>query len=788
MIKNHFRIPVVLGVAALSVASCSDYEAGITSDTFKLKKYAEKFEEAFGTPDPNQDWSMAANVQASVTVGSNPSAVIYSEKPGYAGSIVLGLVNGKSATINAIKGAEQIYAVVTENGKTIASGYYDVVNGAVVISDQPVAKRAAQTRADGDPTLGVKLFTHVAWDAEAAWDGKTRQFANNNHDAKAYIAKEGGEYYVYYAPNLTSEPKKIIHNWVSPGDHYTPVPGTIDYTGIVGLYAGSNLKFEDGTDCEGIYWPNLVKWETDADGNLELVFLSSIANYVTKQHYDAPYYRISDTKTTDTEWVSGDCKTLFWEGDACFLESQDYRHTRKQAVYAEYGTNVAGLSKGVEFTTVRNGQNINIPMMYGATVKKNVFGYYYYTDGQDPRAVNRYVLFDDARPSTNIKLNGTAVSGMQLASPTANNDDVITCVTRRLVYFGEDGKGTDGNGTGTFDFPAGVHIGFFIMKEYADGDNWSGLDGATAHESWSYSTASLNQKYFNNAAGPNQTLKDFWGYRYASPEYTDLDSSTNPFGTPGVNGRVKAITWKYNDRILVGFGDDSGDEDLNDFVFWYDSEVDPDEEPEINITTSDKETSWIFACEDLGGTFDYDFNDIVWEVAQKYEETKENGVVTSTTYGNIEIRLLAAGGQLPVELVYNNESLGEVHQQLAGQAESAIYSPVNVAAPKASVSAKVVKTIQTTSQMNINEMKSLFKVKVSGKDGEAYYVTAPDASEHNSGNAKPQMILLPATWEWPIENKCIKDAYPDFTNWANDATANDWLSNKTSNAWYVKKK
>lgn len=781
MRKSNYLFPVL--ALGLTAVSCQDYDAGFTEADFKVKEYAENFEKTFGKVDPNQDWSMAATVTANVTLGSNPSVVIYSEKPGYAGSIVLGLVNGKSATFNTIKGAEQVYAIARENGRTLVSGYYDVVNGVVTINNNPVSKRAAKTRAAEDPILGVQLFTHVAWDATATWDGKTRQFANNNHDAKAYIAKEDGEYYVYYAPDLTSEPKKVMHNWTSPGDYYTPVPGTIDYTGVVGLYAGSNLKFEDGTDCEGIYWSGLVTWNKDAENNpTELVFLSTIENYVTKQHYDAPYYRISDTQTTPSTWVIGDCKTLFWEGDACFLESEDYRSARKQAVYAQYGANVASLSKGVEFTTVRDGQNINIPMMYGVTVKSNVFGYYYYKDGQDRRAVNRYVLFDDASPSANLKIGDHVVGGQELASQgTWADDDVVTCVTRRLVYFGEDGKGIDGNGTGTFDFPKDVHIGFFIMKKYANGDDWSGLTGPTALESWSYSTASLNQKYFNNATGPNSTLQQFWGYTYGN------DVVEHVYGTVAVDGRVKAITWKYNDRILVGFGDDSGDEDLNDFVFWYDGEVDPEEEPEIQITTEDKETSWIFACEDLGGTFDYDFNDVVWEVAQTYEDTYTDGVKTGTTYGNIEIRLLAAGGTLPVNLVYNEEDLGEVHQQLAGQSESTLYTPVNITAGKASVSAKVVKTITTTEQMNINNIKSNFKLKVSGEDGEAYYVTAPDANEHASGNAKPQMILLPATWEWPIENKCIKDAYPEFSNWAT-TSATDWLNVKTSNAWYVKKK
>lgn len=769
--KKIFIRGLIASLSLVSLAACQDYDGGFNSSEIKKAEYAKDFEKTFGKVDPNQDWSMASNLQANVTVGNNPSVVIYSEKPGYAGSVVLGLVNGKSAAFNGIKGAEQIYAVVTENGHTLVSGYYDVINGAVTINNQPVAKRSAMTRADGDPTLGVKLFTHVAWDAEPTWDGKSYWVNEWKHEqGYCFISLENGLYYLYHVSATDSTPRKLAFTNSTEDGYETNWSAAMKYE-------------DDGSEAFTTYMGNYIQY---VDGVLQ--FGQYAAKVNIKKSYDAPYYRISDTKTDDATWVIGDCKTLFWEDDACFLEKEDFRSARKQAVYAKYGATVADLQKGVEFTTVKNGQNINIPMMYGATDKHNVFGYYYYHEGQDPRAVNRYVLFDDASPSANIKVNGTPVGGMTLQSQGSyTDDDEVTCVTRRLVYFGEDGKGIDGNGAGTFDFPIGIHIGFFICKDA--GSLWSSLNGCSSYESWAYSMPSLNQKYFYDESGLSY-LQEAWGYMYGEDT-----SIPHIYGIPTVahqivdncDGRVKAITWQYGDKILVGFGDNSGDEDLNDFVFWYDGEVKEDEKPKINITTEDKETSWIFACEDLGGTFDYDFNDVVWEVAQKYEDTYTDGVKTGTTYGNIEIRLLAAGGTLPVNLIYNEENLGEVHQKLANQQPTDIYTPVNIAAPKASVSPKVVKTIETDVQMDINTIKECFKIMVSGADGVKYYVETPDANEHESGNATPQMILLPATWEWPIENKCIKDAYPGFTNWVN-TSASDWVNKKTSNAWYVKKK
>ncbi|MDO4957536.1 MAG: DUF4842 domain-containing protein [Bacteroidales bacterium] len=767
--KKVFSKIFMLSVGALAFTACADeYNPGaVTKEDLLKENYAKHWEDVFGTPDPNQDWSMATPVVANVSIGNKPSVVIYSGKPGYAGTTVLGIVNGSSAKFNAIKGLEQVYAIVTENGKTLISGFYDVANGTVTINEKPVAKRVAMTRAADDPELGARLFTHVAWDAAASWDGKTyywNPWKNDSDPGFIQVKQEGEEWFLYFTLDLNTSFRKLKHN------------STFDYS-VCG-YDSGDLYYADGDEEKALscgYMGNYLEKDSETGG-----IKPKGPRVEIKQHYDAPYYRISgDTKTTPSEWVIGDCKTLFWEGDACFVESEDFRSTRKKAVYESYGSSIEKLQQGVEFTTVRDNQNINIPMMYGVTVKSNVFGYYYYKDGQDRRSVNRYVLFDDASPSANLKIGDHVVGGQELASQGSYADtDVVTCVTRRLVYFGEDGNGIDGNGAGTYDFPKDVHIGFFIMKKYANGDDWSGLTGSTALESWAYSTASLNKLYFNDGAGPNSTLQQFWGYRYG------LDTSVpHDYGTPaeqgnvvaGCDGRVKAITWKYNGRILVGFGDDSGDEDLNDFVFWYDGEVPPEEEPDINITTDELESSWILACEDLGGTFDYDFNDVVLEVAQKYEDVYTDGVKTGTNYGNVEIRLLAAGGTLPANVVYGSDESDEIHELIGQPKDQSVYT-ADVTPHKV-----VLFTIPMTTQVDLSTLCSSIKIKVNRADG-TVYVTNPSANApyDKGGDATPQIIILPGEWEWPTEGTPINEAYPEFINWTNDATWTQWSANKAS--------
>lgn len=59
---------------------------------------------------------------------------------------------------------------------------------------------------------------------------------------------------------------------------------------------------------------------------------------------------------------------------------------------------------------------------------------------------------------------------------------------------------------------------------------------------------------------------------------------------------------------------------------------------------------------------------------------------------------------------------------------------------------------------------------------DTYLIGAPS---HDVNVSVPQMLLVSGDWEWPREYMAIDDAYPDFTKWVSDPSAN-WLSNKVS--------
>lgn len=108
----------------------------------------------------------------------------------------------------------------------------------------------------------------------------------------------------------------------------------------------------------------------------------------------------------------------------------------------------------------------------------------------------------------------------------------------------------------------------------------------------------------------------------------------------------------------------SCDADLNDVVFRFYGSTPTviDEDP----------SAWVICAEDLGNTFDIDYNDVVVEV--KHVSGKENVTVSP----------IAAGGTLASYIFFNDKTngetcLGEIHELLGqSNAKSGEYNPINV--------------------------------------------------------------------------------------------------------------
>lgn len=430
-------------------------------------------------------------------------------------------------------------------------------------------------------------------------------------------------------------------------------------------------------------------------------------------------------KTTANPWNKSWGYTMFGPG-SFFEEQKKYYESPKLGLYDS--ATLAQLEKGFSITT--SGGEIKIPFIYGATNNTNKFGYVYYKDGQDPLTQPHYILMNDARPSENIyhgSWRGTAVQGMELSRWTdedKTNEALIYGTEYKLYFFGDDH-----NETATYTFPTGYHIVFFIYQN--DGD-WK-----------------------NN-------------FNYSIPELNKRIGHNNYNGTTA-EGAVKCAAWTFKGHTFVGFEDGGNDEDLNDIVFWAEGAYAPDDTPIVvpDPTPTPKPVGnpWILACEDLGSTDDFDFNDIVFSVSHVSGET------TAT------VTPLAAGGTLPAYICFGSLELGEIHTLLGGSSTTEF---INTTGSKGTAGEPVTINVDKDFSMTGNNMGG-FSVKVITKDNSeaTVRITAP-----GQGTA-PQMICVPGEWAWPTERTNISDAYPAFGEWgANYATNKDWY--KKPNGGVVK--
>lgn len=686
------RFVPLLAAGALA-SGCNDFDYGVTADAFKQKEYAENFEKVFGTPDPNQDWSMAATITANVNMSGNVSVAIYSENPNNANAKVLASFTSKTATFNGIKGYTQVYAMVFEGSKVVAKGYYDIKDGVVEIGN------SAQTRAGGTTPV-CESYNHT----------------NGGVDGVVTTTSVEG----------ATVPFPIVWKDGTTEEYKTEYFSAFDYT----LYRSNNFETKGANTIENFY--QITNLETTPAPGQSLNLMYNLYEVYTKK---------DGTKVTGP----------FKEGA-----------NQVKKYLGEKDEHTVDLQKDALLTTL--GGETTLTYVGKGTDHNNDIGYFYYpkasesdyyrSDGTlDFDKVPKFVCFKDMsntgdllsgpNPYNNTQTESYNTERFQTMVALSGREDDLgwqewiktssyVGTTFKLAYFGDDATQT-----GTYDFPADYVVGFFGVK--TGGDNSQTQDKAHVY----CSVASVEKNYFN----------DF----------------------------PRGATFKFKGNTYMGL-EDNNDYDINDYLFvltGFDDDdvpdVTPDADPEPETETVETETSWIYASEDLGGTFDYDFNDVVWAVVNKYEVTRNKATkepVGAPVFKSSCIRLLACGGTLPVQLLFDEAAVGgkELHQQF-GQQESELYqanvspSPVDVALPN------------TEAIVIDDTFNARFAVKVKNDAASSTYVTAPRKGE----SAAPQILVLTGEWEWPTEGTPITTAYPEFTNWTKDVEWSTWDANKAPN-------
>lgn len=277
------------------------------------------------------------------------------------------------------------------------------------------------------------------------------------------------------------------------------------------------------------------------------------------------------------------------------------------------------------------------------------------------------------------------------------------------------------------------------------------------------------------------------------------------------NDLPRGSAFSYKGKNYIGL-EDEWDYDNNDFLFELqgvhaiEPDITPDDDPVENSNTQD----WMIACEDLGGTFDYDFNDLVWMVSKVVNTTEKGGQVVSGTT-DLYFTAMAAGGTLPAYVEYNTSlalkpgdagwsdenwmSLGEIHSLVKRDKTNKTLtdSPLNVDL-KVPVTTDDIgerihlgQTIPTSSSdITMENILTHFRVRVYYKDNTEDSETAnnylvQNIKDKTTNKKTPQMLLLPGKWSWPGECVPITEVY-SLTNWVNNKGETGWY-NSWRNSW-----
>lgn len=167
---------------------------------------------------------------------------------------------------------------------------------------------------------------------------------------------------------------------------------------------------------------------------------------------------------------------------------------------------------------------------------------------------------------------------------------------------------------------------------------------------------------------------------------------------------------------------------------------------------------WTYAFED-SWICDYDMNDVVIKVCENADDPSR-----------LDVTLCCTGASYNLYLYLDNEKLfggREVHAVLGGTSGKFI----NTAEPGHRSDSRFETTQTVTTQID----------KPANFDfGTAdFWILSPEGEIHVSSEGQdPHGVAIPGDWQWPTEWTRITTAYPDFTDFANDA------SHQTNVTWY----
>ena len=812
-IKNLLSFFVPAAMLSLGVASCSDYDNGYDAAAIK---FAQEFRKTFGDIDPEQDWNLAERGTVTVSTMKESEVKIYAltgdeytivgDYEGVKGTQVLGfdMVEGtKSIMVTDGVTAEQTVpgGVVTfgntrfivhegeKEGVTVSRFTEKTeINGVEYPAQKTPSENEINTVLAKVPEGGANLnkvthnFTYVSTGSFVLYPYYWNTSSNNT--LGIYYTDAQGNYHevdIYTANGESSGYSEGYGQKFSWNDQEKQNPNDDNnyYKRPNDWYIEGNTAVNQGV--EGKIYPYLHKngWSDEVEpSEIETPFIE--------------YYKSGD------EIGSVTIKKDIWQ---TFKKNTRYLVEVKARLVNESGA-ITDQNKGKITFKANEGSVI---MTNNTASTTSTFNYKGKTEG---------VLYSDmnGRKTMWVFCESDADGKIHLSFELENvgcnwfafNDlkiydysQMTTTGTGRTNNFYESeerGKGI------RVDIPEGTNFGMYLKKT----DN----SGGNTHPYTFYSQESKNDY---TKVGSGVTVVD--GKNVQQPNTNPCYAST--FKMPGENGE---------DHLFLGFEDwpndgQLSDFDLNDVVFAFDGC-----KPHIINEEADK---WLLACEDLGGSFDIDYNDVVFAVEHI------SGQPTA------KLTPLAAGGTLASYIYFQDplgsrdKCFGEIHQLFGAEpAKSGDFEIINArrrfekTAPtiEFEVDENWTMAYYTTGESNglnignygeaVNMGGFEIRTLKPGNDAPETYDISSDAfsglskiqpSTLDRADNVPYILCIPysykhynynrtnpeagtktvCVWAWPTEFTTICNAngtsgpYKDFAGWVQKKNNNtDWYKNK----------
>jgi len=642
-LKSLLSFFVPAAILSLSVASCSDYDNGYTESAIK---FAEEFRKAYGDIDPEQDWNLAERGTVTVSTSKESRVKIYAlrgdeyvivgDYEGISGTQMLGfdMVEGttKIMVTDGLTAEETVPGGVVTFGSTRTTyGGNDVVKITKIddpegftLPENGVTYPMYKEATSADYTAMKQVIPEIGW---------RQNYTNLNKVTHDFTYKSNGTFIVYPYYWETSSNNTI-------GIYYYDNNNVRQEVDLYTIKAGDEFQYALGKKASaGANGKIFNNWHQTNDA-----YAASHASGNATVWYDFNVFTWTDRTYNQVGNLNLPTGNLIEQGYKQLVITGEMKGKTDQYRVLFYNNQKKiedGVDKGYQNYPVRITQKTgtviidlsDIPSEYTTDCREICLS------GGDGSSNGEF--FSDA--VENQVLGDVEISEMFLlgpeSDPTWQNYDQNFCSE---IY--TKGRGFMVRGQGIMvNIPEGTMFGMYLKKSDSSG-----------------SYTFYSQSELNNPGMVGCGVTD-----NGTGTVTDVEGM-NP---------CYASTFHVGNQMFLGFEDwpnvyHQSDFDLNDVVFAFDGC-----KPTIFNEDPTPGGTWLLVCEDLGGSFDTDYNDVIFKV--EHLSGQEFASVTA----------MAAGGTLASYIFFRDptvsnapdQCLGEIHQLFNVAPEvSGAYTPINV--------------------------------------------------------------------------------------------------------------